>query len=288
MILITGAAGKTGRAVVGALAARGAAVRAYVRCEAQVAVVQEAGAGEVRVGTLDDVAALTDAARGAGAIYHICPNVSPHEVAFGEAAIAAAQAAGVRRFVLHSVLRPAIAAMPHHWAKLGVEERLFASGLEVTVLQPAPYMQNLLAGWRRIVEEGVYRVPYSVDARLSMVDLDDVGTAAALVLTQAGHGQASYELVGTPPLSAEDVAAALSRALGRPVRAEAQPIPAWEAGPGASLAAEARAALVAMFRYYDRHGLPGNPQALGWLLGRAPGSLDEFVARASRQANPPC
>lgn len=291
MILITGAAGKTGRAIIRALAARGEAVRALVRRDAQVGIVKSEGAREAHVGSLDDIVALTEAARGVRAIYHIAPNVSSNEAAFGDAMIAAARAGGVARVVYHSVLRPAIEAMPHHWAKLRVEERLFASGLDVTVLQPAPYMQNILAGWRRIAEEGVYRVPYSVDARLSLVDLDDVGDAAALVLTEDGYAHAAYEIVGTKPLSGVDVAQTLERVLGRSVRAEAEAPDVWAAGPGAALTPYACETLLAMFRYYDRHGLAGNPQVLRGLLGRPPRTLEEFAAREAgvgRQARPPC
>ena len=93
----------------------------------------------------------------------------------------------MRRLVYHSVLHPQIEAMPHHWEKMRAEELLFAAGLDVTVLQPTAYMQNILAGWRDIVEAGIYRVPYPVESRISLVDLDDVAAAAALVLTQPGH-----------------------------------------------------------------------------------------------------
>ncbi len=55
---------------------------------------------------------------------------------------------------------------------------LFASGLEITVLQPAAYMQNILAAWPA-VSEGVFRAPYPAGTRLSLVDLDDVAEAAA-------------------------------------------------------------------------------------------------------------
>ena len=54
-------------------------------------------------------------------------------------------------------------------------------------------MQNMLAYWPQIVSEGVYRLPYRAEARLSLVDLEDVGAAAAVVLTQPGHLGAIYE-----------------------------------------------------------------------------------------------
>jgi NAD(P)H dehydrogenase (quinone) len=283
MILVTGAAGKTGKAVIAAVAARGAQVRALVHRAAQTDEVTAQGACEVAVGGFDDPAALARAASGVTAIYHICPNVSPHEIAYAKAVVAATKAAGVRRLVYHSVLHPQIEAMPHHWAKLRVEEMLLASGLDVTFLQPTAYMQNILAGWRSIVADGVYRVPYPVETRISLVDLRDVAQAAALVLTEPGHSGATYALVGTAPLTQIEVADALSAALGRPVRAVAEPIEAWEArARAASMGDYQRDTLAAMFRSYATGGLIGNSNVLGWLLGRRPTTLAEFAADVVR------
>jgi len=281
MILVTGAGGKTGKAVVKALAARGETVRAFVHREGLVQSVKALGASEISVGSLDDADALSRAMIGARAVYHICPNASPHEVAFARVVVAAAQGAGVRRFVYHSVLHPQIEAMPHHWEKMRVEELLFATDLDVTILQPTAYMQNILAGWPSIVGEGVYRVPYPIETRISLVDLDDVAEAAVRVLMEPGHGGATYELVGTLPLSQAEVAEVLGRALGRAVRAEAQSIEAWEArARAAGMGDYQRDTLIKMFRWYARSGLVGNSSVLRWLLGRAPGALDAFAARA--------
>ncbi len=277
MILVTGAAGKTGRAVIAALHARGEAVRAFVR-RARVPVP---GAAEVVLGDLRDAAALGAAARGVRAVYHICPNMHPDEVAIGQAAIAAARAAEVEHFVYHSVLHPQTEAMPHHWNKLRVEAALFEAGLPFTIVQPAVYMQNLLAGWPAIAERGMYRVPYPVTTRLSYVDLEDVAAAVAQVLCQPGHAGATYELAGTPALAQAEVAAALGQALGRPVQAQEQPLAEWEQSARASgLSDYAVATLLKMFDYYARYGLWGSPNTLTWLLGRAPSSFAEFARRA--------
>lgn len=278
MIVVTGAAGKTGQAVLRALARRGAATRALVR---PGRAAPEA-AGEVVYGDLADPAALGAALRGAQAVYHICPNMHPEEIALGERLIAAAEAAGGVHVVYHSVLHPQAEAMPHHWHKLRVEERLFESRLPYTVLQPTAYMQNLLAGWPAIVERGVYAVPYPPEAALSLVEVNDVGEAAARVLTEPGHHFATYELCGTAPLTQTAVAEALSEAVGRPVRAEAVPLEAWERNArAAGLGEYAVQTLLAMFRYYARHGLAGNPHTLGWLLGRPPTPLPQFLAAAA-------
>ena len=137
-----------------------------------------AGAEEVVVGDMLAADALRAACRGVAAVYHICPNMHTGEVAMAEALLAAMAQAGVKRLVYHSVLHPQVEAMPHHWRKLRVEELLFTGDVQWTILQPAAYMQNVFAYWRTIVEEGVYRVPYAVTARLGMVDLEDVAAAA--------------------------------------------------------------------------------------------------------------
>ncbi len=117
------------------------------------------GASEVVVGAMADRPdGLTHAARGARAIYHICPNVSSDEILFGANVIAAALASGVRTvYVSLRASSSRLEAMPHHWNKMRVEVCWFASGLDGTILQPTAYMQNLLASWQAIVDDGVFR-----------------------------------------------------------------------------------------------------------------------------------
>jgi uncharacterized protein YbjT (DUF2867 family) len=279
MILVTGAAGKTGRAIINALARKGARVRALVRNSDHAGALTALGAAEVAVGNFTDAPALAAATAGVRAICHICPNVTRDEVPYARAVVAAARASGVTRFAYHSVLHPQIEAMPHHWQKMRTEEMLFAAGLELTVLQPTAYMQNILGAWRGIVDDGVYRVPYPVGTRLSLIDLDDLAEAAALVLTQDGHAGATYELAGTAPLSQTEVAAAIGTVLGRAVRAGEETRAAWEArARAAGIGDYECATLLAMFRYYAAHGLIGNTNTLRWLLGRAPNPLTGFLA----------
>jgi NAD(P)H dehydrogenase (quinone) len=227
-----------------------------------------------------DRAMMEPAAHGVQAIYHICPNMNPDEVAIGEVVIAAARAAAVERLVYHSVLHPQTEAMPHHWNKLRVEEKLFESGQSYTILQPAAYMQNVLAYWDQIVEQGVYLTPYSVEARLSIVDLEDVAEVAAMVLTEGGHTGATYELAGPEALSQVEVAAILSQRLGRPVHAQVVPLDEWERKARASGTNDyAIETLLKMFRYYDRLGLCGNPNVLNRLLDRPATTFTAFIAR---------
>jgi NAD(P)H dehydrogenase (quinone) len=280
MILITGAAGKTGRAVIQRLVDTGQAVRALARRPDQVIWLEKLGVQEVMVGDMGDQAVMDQAVRGVGAVYHICPNMHPEEIRIGEIVLHAAQSAAVERFVYHSVLHPQIEAMAHHWQKLRVEEKLLESGLSFSILQPAAYMQNVLANWDRINNEGIYAIPYAVDTRVSMVDLQDIAEVAAKTLVETGHAGAIYELCGPDVLSQRDVAAALEMVLGRPVRAEAVPIETWEQGArDAGLSDYALETLSKMFLHYEAFDFWGSPRVLGWLLGRSPTSFNQFLER---------
>ena len=283
MILITGAAGKTGRAVIQALVKRGEIVRALVHRPDQVPSIKALGVDDVLVGDLLDQSIIQRAVQGVRAIYHIAPNVSPDEVTIGKAIIPAAQSAHVERFVFHSVLHPQIEAMPHHWQKMNVEELLFASSLPFTILQPTAYMQNVLASWNQIIENGRYTVPYSPETRLSLVDLEDVAQAAAIVLTEPGYIGATIELVGTVAMSQVEIASTLANRLERPVEAEVIPLEEWERNARASGMGNYQVlTLIKMFCYYESYGFTGNTNALSYLLGRQPTSFAEFVNRIKK------
>jgi len=101
MILVTGAAGKTGKAVIKALVARGQAVHAFVHRETHRGPLLALGAKAVSIGALDNTDAIALAAHDASAVYHICPNVSPLELPFARAVADGVTRAGTRRFIFH-------------------------------------------------------------------------------------------------------------------------------------------------------------------------------------------
>lgn len=277
MILVTGAAGKTGRAVLDALAKTDRPARAWLRRPEQA---QDVMAATTVVGDLEDSGLWREACRGIEALYLICPNMHPREFQIARMAIQAAHRGGVKRFLYHSVLHPQTEEMPHHWQKLRVEEEIFRSGLPFTILQPCAYMQNLLAYRQQIESGGIYPVPYSVRSRFALVDLAGVALAAARILTEEGHAGAIYELSGPANLSSEELAQTLADRMGRKVQAVQTPLDEWEsAAAAAGIPGESIRSLSAMFRYYDRHGLVGNGKVLGWLLGRRPTSFRQFAAR---------
>jgi uncharacterized protein YbjT (DUF2867 family) len=238
------------------------------------------GMAESLVGDMVEQATLNQAVKGIEAIYHICPNMHPDEALIAERLLYAARASGVKRFVYHSVLHPQIEAMGHHWQKMRVEEKLFAAGLPYTILQPAAYMQNVLANWEQMMGQGEYTVPYSLDTRLSMVDLLDVAEVAAKVLLEDGHISATYELCGRETLSQHEIAAILSEIGGREVQGTVISLYLWQQrASSAGLSDYAVETLLDMFRYYDAHGFNGNSSVLAWLLGRSPTTFRAFLER---------
>ncbi len=283
MILLTGAGGKTGKSLIKTLS-KVESVYAIVHREEQVSALKSLGADKIMVGDMRDVPTIRSAMQGMRSVYHICPNMNPDEVEIGKLVIDEAQKAGVEHFVYHSVLHPQTKKMTHHWQKLRVEEMIFESGIPFTILQPAPYMQNLLAGWKNIIGEGVLRVPYSVESKFSFIDLEDLAEAARIVLTESNHKNAIYELAGTPPLSHVEVAEILSRVLNREVQPDMEEISEWRLRVK-GLSEYAMDNLVKMFEYYDQWGVVGNPNVLRWLLKREPTSVEVFIAKTVKERN---
>jgi uncharacterized protein YbjT (DUF2867 family) len=285
MILLTGASGKTGRTLIKTLS-KIESICALVHRQDDVSTAKSLGAQKVIIGDMRDEAVIRSAMKGVRAVYHICPNMSPDEKVIGKSVIEESRNVGVEHFVLHSVLHPQTERMNHHWQKLRVEEMIFESRLSFTILQPAPYMQNLMANWKSIVEDGFLRVPYSVDAKFSFVDLEDVAEAAKVVLTEPGHIHAIYELAGTLPTSHVEVAKIFRHVLKRVVQAEKEEIRDWRLRAEQSgMSGYALENLIRMFEYYDQWGLAGSPNVLRWLLKREPTSLASFIQRTMKEHN---
>ena len=282
MILITGASGKTGKAILKQLRRRNPQVqaRAVVHRSEQVEACLAAGAAEVVICDLGDGERLAQAIEGVDCVYHITPNMHPDEYPLSRMIVDLAASGGVKRFVYHSVLHPQIQAMPHHWSKLQVEAYLINRGLPFTILQPCAYMQNVLGYWEAIQRDGVYEVPYGVDTRISVVDLEDVAEAASRVLTEEGHEGAIYELAGPRALSQVETADLLAEVLGRPVAARELDRAEWERHAlEVGMNPYAVKTLLAMFVYYDECDFIGSPNVLAWLLGRPPRTYSDFLHR---------
>ncbi len=198
-VLMVGATGKYASLVVPELRQRGVTVRALVRNESKSRMARQQGAEETAIGDLHDSDSLRAAASGVDGVFHINPAFAPNEAELGLAMVESAKTAGVHKFVFSSVIHPSISKLTNHAAKRPVEEALYESGMEFTVLQPTMFMQNLDNSWNTVLEHGRFSLPYSKQAKASYVDYRDVAEAAAVALTGDKLGYGTFELCAPPP-----------------------------------------------------------------------------------------
>jgi NAD(P)H dehydrogenase (quinone) len=273
---VIGAAGQTGRALLPALAARGQPGMALIHDAARAGDVIAAGAAGTRLIEVDAAPeSIAPALEGLDAVYFIPPVFNPREHELAANAIRASELASVERFVLHSVLHPWTPGLPHHLRKAAAEAHLRASSLVWSVLRPAMYAQTVLFYLRPDSDE--VEMPYSLSAPFTVIDLHDVGEAAAALLLEGGQAYASYDLAGPELLTMHELVQQAGDVLGRPL--VAREVQSWERAAPPGWSREQYATLAAMWSHYDLHGLVGHPGAARQLLGREPSSFREAIAR---------
>jgi NAD(P)H dehydrogenase (quinone) len=278
-VLITGASGKTGKSIIKSLLKKSIAVSGLVHRPEAVPEMKNLGVDKIIVGDLQDINQMQQALIGVDCIYLIISNMNPAEKEICAGIINLCKSLNVNRIIYHSVLHPQVSAMSHHWQKMQVEELLFSSSLDYTILQPTAYMQNIL-GYRASINAGIFPIPYPISSKISLVDLQDVAEVASKVITETNHSSATYELVGTSPLSQVDVSEKLSQYLSKTVVAKELSIHDWENSSSVqNMPAYVKNTLKSMFQYYADYGLAGNSNMLSFLLGRAPNTLEQFLKR---------
>lgn len=272
--LMVGATGRHAHWVLRELTERGVTVRALVRNQQRAEVARRNGAHETVIGDLREPGSLVDAVAGMDGVFHIGPAHTADEATMGLAIVDAARAAGVRKFVYSGVIHPSISAMTNHAAKLPVEEALYSSDMDFTVLQPARFMQNFDSSWNDILTHDRLAQPYSLSSKMCSVDYRDVAEVAAMAMTGAELSYGTFELSAPGLLDSHDTAAIIGEVLGRPITAVQIPLDEFAAqlpeGPF-------RDGMRRMMAHYGRHGLPGgNPLVLRAILGREPRSLTDY------------
>jgi uncharacterized protein YbjT (DUF2867 family) len=254
---------------------RGVRVRGLVRDPAKVADARSRGASEVVVVDLRDRAGMAAALKGIDAVFYIAPATLPDEAEVGRAVVRAAREVGVRRFVFSALIHPTLGALPHHTAKIPVEDAVLSSGMEFCFLHPAMFFQNFAWSWPSVLKSGVFAEPWSTETRFTRVDYRDVAEVAAIALTEERLLDGTFELCAEGNLNRRDVAALISEVLGRSIRAEKHQ---------ASLDSEP-SPMQRMFDWYDSHGLLGNALTLRAILGREPRTLRAYFEQLAQATN---
>jgi uncharacterized protein YbjT (DUF2867 family) len=276
VILVTGAGGNVGSAVVEELRRAGAPVRAAYHSAGRA----EGAAGPGVDAVVVDFAApdtLPPAFEGVDALF-LLGAMSPAQTEHELAVVAAARAAGVGRVVKLSVWRAPDRLTPIARLHRPVEEALEAAPVSWTFLRPNFYMQNFTRQMAAGIRAGVIAQPES-RAPISFVDARDVARAAATVLTTDGHDGRAYRLTGPQALTFEQVAQTFTRALGHVVRFD--PLTDERARAGMlerGLPRFYADALIDVSHAYRDGGAEGVTADVQELTGRPPRSLEQFIA----------
>lgn len=275
--LVVGAAGRFGGLVIPELRRRGVSVRGLIRDRRGAEdEARRRGADQVVVADLLDPETLDVALDRVDRVFHLNPAFAPAEAEMGVNMVRAAQAAGVEKFVFSGAYHPTISAMVNHAAKQPVEEALYTSGLDFTVLQPAMFMQNLAGPWREALQSAKLLMPYSSRARVSYVDFRDVAEVAALALTGDELSYGVFELAAAGMVDRFQIAEMMARASGREIEAGA--ISPENLKASARFPDPLREGLARMSAHYDEFGFPGgNALVLRAILGREPRTLEQFI-----------
>jgi len=277
MILITGASGMAGRAVLDAASKTGAPVKAMYR-NAEDARKVSAGSPTVLADFADENS-LNQALQGIDTVFLVCSPI-PNLVELEGNVIDACKENGVSHIVLNSALGAGDYPKSFPSWHRKVEDKLQASGLPYTILRPNSFMQNIVTyNAPGIRAQGAF---YSAmgNARVSLIDVRDVAiVAAAALAAPTEHAGKIYELNGPQSLTNAEIARKISHAAGRDVQFVDIPesaqrkamlemgMPEWQV-----------TALLELQQYYTAEGKGGElTDVLRNLLGRDPVVLDEFL-----------
>lgn len=235
MFAITGITGKVGGALANELLKAGRPVRAVVRDVARAKMWADRGCELVKA-DMEDADALSAAFEGATGVFILPPSEFDPEPGFPEA-----------RAVIETVSAALLNARPPKMVCLStigaqasetnlltqrtlMEEALRRMPMPVTFLRPGWFMENAAWDVESARETGVIAgFLQPLDRLVPMVATADVGRVAAGLLEEDWDGVRVVELEGPSRVSSNDLAAAFSRVLGRPVRAEAIKRETWEA-----------------------------------------------------------
>ena len=269
MILVAGATGTVGSALVPALQVAGAEFRALVRTPERAD-----GLGvDAVIGDLGDRETLDAALAGVDTLFLLAPAGG---VALERAAVRVALDAGMRIVKLSSY-NAGIAEGGIEGAHGEIEREIEAGGGRWTFLRPHVFMQNLLAQGSSVTRDGVIREP--VHGPVPRVDVRDVAAVAAHVLTEGDHDGRAYRISGPEALDEDGEAAVFTRALGREVRHAKLSDPDAIAGlVRAGLPGAAADAIVALNRWWREHPAESTPvDTVERFAGRPPHALEAFV-----------
>jgi len=214
-VLVGGATGRQGGAVVDELLARGYRVRALTRKPAGERAQALAARGvEVVQGDYGDRASLDAALVGVSKVFFYS-GFSRNELQEGMNVIAAARAAGVG----HLIYSSGAASEPGKGLpgpKTDIELALVAGDIPYTVLRPVAFMENYAGQQQRIAQNGISdsRAP---DRELHFIAVRDIGRIVGAAFDDPTNWQGVAINIAGDRLTVAEHVAVFSKVMGQPV-----------------------------------------------------------------------
>ncbi|MEU4494517.1 NmrA family NAD(P)-binding protein [Streptomyces sp. NBC_00210] len=203
----------------------------------------------------------------------------------------AAREAGVRRLVYNSNTRVPdrttnVAAFEtRRLAETVFRESLAQSGVELVVVRPPIYLDNLFSPWNgpALVNEGVLAYPLPADAPTAWISHLDLAEAVYAALTVDGVAGRTFDIGGAQTLTGDELAKAFGQGLGREIRYVHLEPAVFEQGLAQILGRESAAGVAGIYHYMATGLEPGlmagDQGESAAALSLKPAEVDEWVAR---------
>ncbi len=275
MILITGASGSVGKAVLQEASRKGSKFRAMFRSKQEAA---KAPAGcETVLADYSDKQSLRNALEGVTSIYVVCSPI-PQLVELEGNVLGVCKESGVEHVVLNSALGAGDFPKSFPSWHRKVEDKLKATGMSYTILRPNGFLQNIVAfNAPSIRAQGAFYAAMG-DAKVSYLDIGDIAVVAVKALQGGAHSGKTYELNGPEAISNHELAKRISRITGRAVNYVDIPETAQrEAMLALGMPEWQVTALLELQQYYRQGGGAKTDGLLQSLIERPPVSLDQYL-----------
>ncbi|MDX8444989.1 SDR family oxidoreductase [Mesorhizobium captivum] len=284
-LLVTGASGHLGRAVVNHLLNAQkivpASIIATTRNPENLADLAALGI-TVRAADFDNQASLEKAFKGADRVLIISTGEldlkSDRRLKQHQAAVAAAKAAGVSHLLYTSMpnpepVSPVLFAGDHY----GTEQAIKASGIPYTIFRNGWYQENLFMSLPHAISSGKWYTS-AADGRIAHGARDDMAAAIAASLASGSTESQIYTLTGPQAYTTDEIAALVTEVTGKPLEVIQLPDEALTEGVKAAGLPEDFARIIVSFDANTRSGRIGMvTDAVETLSGRKPRTLKQFL-----------
>jgi uncharacterized protein YbjT (DUF2867 family) len=281
MILITGASGSVGKAVLQEASRKVSTVRAMYRSKEEA--TKAPSRCEAVVADYSDKQSLRKALDGVTSVYVVCSPI-PQLVELESNMLDACKEAGVKHVVLNSALGAGDYGKSFPGWHRKVEDKLKATAMSYTILRSNGFLQNIVTyNAPSIRAQGAFYAAMG-DAKVSYLDVGDIAVVAVKALHASAHAGKTYELNGPEAISNQELAKRISKAAGRTVTyVDIAESVQREAMLGLGMPEWQVTALLELQQYYRQGGGAKTDGLLQALIERAPVTVDQYLTANARE-----